>query len=86
MSRCDSAFLEQIPIDVCASDRAISRKAYANKLAKTTRVIVALSLRVAKGFNDRVSLQYLALEQTQRGRFRERLAGGVGLVTRPEGY
>jgi len=71
VSRRDPTFLQQIPVNVRAGDGAVPCEAYPNKLAKTAGVVVALSLRVTEGFQDRIGLQYLAFKQAQGGRLRE---------------
>jgi hypothetical protein len=50
----DSRLLQQIPIDVCASDLTGAGEFDPNELAKTGRVVIPNRLRVSEGFEDRV--------------------------------
>lgn len=59
----NSALLEQIPVDVRSCNAAIRCETDSNKLSKSAGVIVALGLCIAKRFKDRVSLEYLSLQQ-----------------------
>ena len=46
----NSAFLKQIPVNICASNTPIGREADADEFPETTRVVVSLCLGVAKSF------------------------------------
>ena len=60
----DSAFLEQIPIDIGAGNASVRCEAYADELPKSARIVIPLGLRVPKGFEDRIGLKNLPLKQT----------------------
>jgi hypothetical protein len=60
----DPALLEQIPVDIRASNAPVRRECDPDKLAEPTRVVVALRLRVPKRFQDWIGLEDLALEKT----------------------
>ena len=61
----DSALLKKVPVNVCARDAPVWGKANAHELAKSTRIVVSLSLGVAKRLENRVGLKDLALEETE---------------------
>ena len=60
-----SALLKEIPIDIRTRDTAIRGERYADELPKPTGVVIPLRLRIAKGFEDGIGLQDLALEQAE---------------------
>ena len=51
----DSAFLEQVPVNVRAGNAAVWREANPDELSESTGVVVALCLRVTKGLKDWIS-------------------------------
>jgi hypothetical protein len=58
----DSALLEKVPVNVRARDAPIWGKADAYELAKPTRVIISLCLRITERFENGVGLKNLALQ------------------------
>jgi len=60
----NSTLLQQIPIDIRASDATVGCKANPHKLAEPTRIVVPLGLRIAECLKNRIGLENLALEKT----------------------
>ena len=54
-----SAFLQEIPVNESSSYLPRPCELDSDELAKTRRIIISHSLRIAKGFQDRVGAQYL---------------------------
>jgi hypothetical protein len=61
----DTTFLQKVPVDIRASYTSVKRKTDSDELAKATRVVVPLSLRVSKCLKNRVCLEYLALQKAE---------------------
>ena len=79
-----SALLQEIPVDIRTRDTAIRGERYADELPKPTGVVIPLRLCVAKRLEDRVSLQNLALKQTERWRLGDHLTESIRAVARLE--
>lgn len=58
-----STLLKEVPIDVGSCNASIWSEADSNELAKSTGVIVPLSLCITKCLKNRVCLQDLALKE-----------------------
>ena len=57
--------LKQVPVNVSTGDAAIRRETDANEFAKTTRVVIPLSLCVPESLKDRICLQNLTFQKTE---------------------
>ena len=59
------ALLEKVPIDVSTRYTTVWRKADADELSETTRIVIPLCLRVTECLKDRIGLQDLPLEKAE---------------------
>lgn len=61
----DSALLEEVPVDIRAGNASIGYKANPYELAEPTGVVILGGLGITKGFEDRIRLKDLLLEEAK---------------------
>ena len=61
----NSTLLKEVPVDIRTGDTSVRREADADELSESARVVVSLSLGIAKRFQDWICLKNLAFQKAK---------------------